>query len=112
MSVAGGATAGQDEILTPDYYVSGGYPSAPSTISYLEPGGIAVDQDFLRQVDIDGQTFYVPNRAVVLRFDHMNWDTGFDVHLWAVDDQRSEGDRVVVARVDVTRQFRLEEVIR
>jgi hypothetical protein len=100
-SVAGGPTVGQDQILTPDYYVSGGYPSAPSTISYLEPGSIEVDRDFLRAVDIDGQTFYVPNRAVVLRFDHTNWDTGFDVHLWAVDDMRSEGDRVVVVQHSV-----------
>ena len=94
-SVAGGATVAQDKILTPDYYVNPGYPGTPSTINYLEPNGILVDQDFLRAVEIDGQAFYVPNRAVVLRFDSTNWDSGYDVHLWAVDDERSEGDRVI-----------------
>ena len=50
-------------------------------------------------VEIDGTTHYFANRAVVLTFDHTNWDDLQTVYLYAPDDTRAEGDRVVGYRL-------------
>jgi hypothetical protein len=82
--------------------------TAPSGVLYGAADILGVDAlqsgmdgSFLRAVEIDGQTFQVPQRAIVLRFDHTNWDTGATVWLHAVDDFRAEGDRVVVVQHSV-----------
>ncbi|WP_201742286.1 hypothetical protein [Mangrovicoccus ximenensis] len=69
-------------------------------VDYLENGTEAYDV-FLRDFTLDGDDLAVANRAVVLRFDASNWDLAQDVHLWAVDDARAEGDRVVVVQHSV-----------
>ena len=61
----------------------------------------AADDSFLREVVVDGQTEWAPNRGVVLRFDKDNWDQAQNVYLWAPDDTRAEGDRVVAVQHSV-----------
>jgi hypothetical protein len=43
----------------------------------------------------------IPSRAVVLTFDHTNWNLNQEVFVFAPDDTRSEGDRVVVVQHSV-----------
>jgi hypothetical protein len=57
--------------------------------------------DFQRFVWINGVLTPVASRAVVLVFDHTDWDTDQEVFVFAVDDDRSEGDRVVVIQHSV-----------
>jgi hypothetical protein len=52
-------------------------------------------------VEIDGTTHYFASRGVVLTFDHTNWDDLQTVYLYAPDDTRAEGDRVVVVQHSV-----------
>ncbi|MDX8450972.1 hypothetical protein, partial [Mesorhizobium captivum] len=59
------------------------------------------DDSFLHKVTIDGQDFWIPDRAVVLRFDASNWNQEQNVYVFAPDDKRSEGDRVVVIQHSV-----------
>ena len=83
-----------------------GNPQGNSSIfgvDYLEAGTQA-DSAFLREVTYEGVDGYVANRAVTLRFDASNWDTAQDVFLWAVDDARAEGDKVVVVQHSVISQ--------
>jgi len=55
---------------------------------------------FERTVTIDGRTFQVPNRAVVLKFTATDYGQK-TVYVFAKDDDRAEGDRVVVTQHSV-----------
>jgi hypothetical protein len=57
-----------------------------------------LDEDFQRSVFVNGEERDIPNRAVVLVFDESNWDQDQEVFIYAPDDDRSEGDRVVVSQ--------------
>ncbi len=57
-----------------------------------------VDADFQRLVVINGVPTLIPNRAVVLTFTPGNWHQAQQVFIYAPDDNRSEGDRVVVSQ--------------
>jgi len=59
------------------------------------------DDSLLHKVVINGQDVWVPDRAVVLKFDASNWDQEQEVYVFAPDDARSEGDRVVVIQHSV-----------
>ncbi len=50
---------------------------------------------FFRPIVLNGAPVLVPKRAVVLAFDATNWNVAQTVFVRAVDDLRSEGDRVV-----------------
>ncbi len=63
--------------------------------------GVDPMADFRRHYFVDGAPHHEPNRAVVLRFDSSNYNTAQTVYLYAVDDTRSEGDRVVVMQHSV-----------
>ena len=52
---------------------------------------------FYRTVTVDGGTETRPVRSIVLVFTGANWDTPQTVHVFAVNDLRAEGDRVVTA---------------
>ncbi|KKL63475.1 hypothetical protein LCGC14_2174730, partial [marine sediment metagenome] len=58
-------------------------------------------QDFRRHYFIDGDQHHEPGRAIVLVFDEFNYTTDQSVYLYAVDDLRSEGDRVVAVQHSV-----------
>ncbi|MEL6550929.1 MAG: hypothetical protein AAFQ54_11870 [Pseudomonadota bacterium] len=62
---------------------------------------LPTEADFQRTVTVDGLPVQVPDRAMVLRFDAGNWADAQTVHLFAVDDDRSEGDVVAVAQHSV-----------
>ncbi|MEE4314510.1 MAG: Calx-beta domain-containing protein [Desulfofustis sp.] len=59
------------------------------------------DDSFLRKIVIDGEDVWVPNRALVLKFDASNWDSEQNVYVFAPDDARSEGERVTVIQHSV-----------
>lgn len=61
----------------------------------------AAQFDFLRARTVAGATDRVANRAVVLTFDASNWSVDQYVWLFAVDDTRAEGDRVVTVNHSV-----------
>ncbi|MCB9929003.1 MAG: hypothetical protein H6844_06280 [Alphaproteobacteria bacterium] len=75
--------------------VAPGDPVTPSDFQHLEP------YDANGNGMIDADELLVENRAVVLRFDHTNFGTAQTVWLYAVDDTRAEGDRVVVVQHSV-----------
>jgi hypothetical protein len=62
-----------------------------------------LDSDFQRLVVINGVLTLIPNRAVVLVFDPRDWDQDQEVFIYAPDDDRSEGDRVVVSSIRSSR---------
>jgi hypothetical protein len=70
-------------------------------LSALDPGGIVTDSDFQRTITVNGSPVVINNRSVVLTFTHANWATPQTVHVYAPDDPRSEGDRVVVVQHSV-----------
>ncbi|HET7128184.1 MAG TPA: hypothetical protein VFJ93_03815, partial [Gaiellaceae bacterium] len=53
------------------------------------------DCPFYRQVTLNGQTFWVSNRSIVLAFNGSNYNQDQTVFVWAVDDGRAEGTRIV-----------------
>ena len=53
--------------------------------------------DFLRQITLNGDPKKVEKRSIVLVFDATNWMTDQSVFLYAVDDTRAEGTRIVTA---------------
>jgi hypothetical protein len=57
-----------------------------------------VPTDFQRAKTVNGSLVYEDGRAVVLTFTPGNWTTKQWVFVYAVDDLRSEGDRVVVVQ--------------
>lgn len=57
--------------------------------------------EFQRTLTVDGGPSYVANRAVVLRFTGLDWNVDQWVWVYAVDDLRSEGDRVVTVNHSV-----------
>jgi len=57
--------------------------------------------DFQRDIVVNGDPEVINNRAVVLTFDHDNWDQVQTVYVFAPDDPRAEGDRVVVSQHSV-----------
>jgi hypothetical protein len=72
-------------------------------LSATEPDDLnnPLASDFQRWVWINGVLTPVANRAVVLVFDDTNWKANQEVFVFAVDDDRSEGDRVVVIQHSV-----------
>ncbi|MEO6021102.1 MAG: calcium-binding protein [Knoellia sp.] len=52
--------------------------------------------EFQRHLVVNGQVMDEAGRAMTLTFTPGNWSTPQRVYLWAVDDPRAEGDRVVV----------------
>ncbi|HYC45994.1 MAG TPA: hypothetical protein VED01_10995 [Burkholderiales bacterium] len=62
--------------------------------------GVDPMQDFRRHYDVDGNPHHEPSRAVVLAF-APGEIAAKTVYLYAVDDTRSEGDRVVVSQHSV-----------
>ncbi|TIW58840.1 MAG: hypothetical protein E5V60_27455, partial [Mesorhizobium sp.] len=50
---------------------------------------------------INGVPTIINDRSIVLAFDSTNWDTAQNVYLYAPDDLRAEGDRVVVIQHSV-----------
>jgi hypothetical protein len=63
--------------------------------------GLPVEGDFDRDIMLNGALVHVPQRAIVLHFTPSNWNTEQHVYLYAKDDPRSEGDRVVVVQHSV-----------
>ncbi|HSO01714.1 MAG TPA: hypothetical protein VLS46_04250, partial [Gaiellaceae bacterium] len=57
--------------------------------------------EFQRHIVVNGDPTDVPQRALVLVFTAANWNVDQYVYVFAVDDPRSEGDRVVVAQHSV-----------
>ena len=58
------------------------------------PGSLA---DFLRQIYLNGVSEDVQKRSIVLAFNGLNYGTKQTVYMYAVDDARAEGTRVVTA---------------
>ena len=58
-------------------------------------------EQFEHTVLLDGTPTQVPDRAVVLTFDASNWNVDQEVFVYAPDDARSEGDKVVMAQHSV-----------
>jgi len=56
---------------------------------------------FSRTITVNGSGVVVPTRALVLVFTPGNWSTPQNVYLYAVDDTRPEGDRVVISAQSV-----------
>ncbi len=56
---------------------------------------------FQRTVLIDGNPAQVASRAVVLTFDALNWEVDQEVFIFAPDDTRAEGDKVVMVQHSV-----------
>ena len=59
------------------------------------------DDSFLRKIVIDGEDVWIPNRALVLKFDANNWKQEQNVYVFAPDDARSEGERITVIQHSV-----------
>ncbi|MEQ1827017.1 MAG: hypothetical protein ABL921_13765 [Pirellula sp.] len=80
-------------------------PNGKADTMWLSTGtDLSIDDpldDFRRHIQVNGALTHIPKRAVVLRFDSLNWDDPQFVYLFAVDDLRSEGDRVVVSQHSV-----------
>ena len=60
-----------------------------------------LDSEFQRTIVLNGVPTQIDNRAVVLTFNHTNWNVAQNVFVFAPDDDRSEGDRVVVTQHSV-----------
>jgi hypothetical protein len=60
-----------------------------------------LDSEFQRTIILNGVSTQIDSRAVVLTFDHTNWNLAQDVFVFAPDDTRAEGDRVVVVQHSV-----------
>ena len=58
------------------------------------PGSAA---DFLRQITLNGDPKSVQKRSIVLAFNGLTYATPQNVYMYAVDDTRAEGTRVVTA---------------
>src|SRR6185503_6596702 len=56
---------------------------------------------FSRIITVDGGPLTVPTRALVLTFTPLNYATPQNVYLFAVNDARAEGDRVVISAESV-----------
>jgi hypothetical protein len=67
------------------------------------PADIAnpLEEEYQRKVRINGTDKQINNRAVVLESDAANWGSEQTVYVFAPDDPRSEGDRVVVTQHSV-----------
>jgi len=85
--------------LNPDPLIDGEGDSI--WLSTVDPGGLVTDADFQRSIIVNGNPTQVNNRAVVLKFDSTNWNQQQKVYVYAPDDPRSEGDRVVVIQHSV-----------
>ena len=70
-------------------------------LSTVNPGGLVLDSDFQRSIFINGVPTQINNRAIVLTFTKDNWNLPQSVYVYAPDDPRSEGDRVVVIQHSV-----------
>ena len=67
------------------------------------PGECSTQSDFQRHKVVNGVVVDEAGRAIVLTFDSTHWDSSNKkiVYMYAVDDPRSEGDRVVVIQHSV-----------
>ena len=87
--------------------VPSGNASTRSTIcdtiwlSTLDPGAVGTDGEFQHVITINGVPTIINDRSIVLAFDSTNWDTAQNVYVYAPDDLRAEGDRVVVVQHSV-----------
>ncbi|MBK5565794.1 hypothetical protein [Ensifer sp. SSB1] len=70
-------------------------------LSTVNPGVTVTDSDFQHIVMVNGVPQIIKDRAVVLRFDSSNWMNPQTVYVYAPDDPRAEGDRVVVIQHSV-----------
>ena len=68
----------------------------PSSASYCGNAD-GSDCSFYRQITLNGQTMYVSQRSIVLAFNGSTFATDQNVFVWAVDDGRAEGTRIVTA---------------
>ncbi|MGH3369916.1 MAG: hypothetical protein ACRDPR_07925, partial [Nocardioidaceae bacterium] len=68
---------------------------------WLSGAGFGSAAAFQYAVTVDGQTKSVPRRGLVLTFTPGNWDAAQTVYLFAADDTRAEGDRVVTVNHSV-----------
>ena len=72
--------------------------SAEQLLLQVNPGGVVTDSDFQHTITVNGSPVIVNDRAVVLTFNHLNWAAPQTVYVYAPDDPRAEGDRVVVVQ--------------
>ncbi|RUY91989.1 hypothetical protein, partial [Mesorhizobium sp. M7A.F.Ca.CA.001.10.2.1] len=70
-------------------------------LSKLDPGAVGTDGEFQHVITINGVPTIINDRSIVLAFDSTNWNTAQNVYLYAPDDLRAEGDRVVVVQHSV-----------
>ncbi|MBI3917574.1 MAG: hypothetical protein HY322_11275 [Betaproteobacteria bacterium] len=70
-------------------------------LSTVDPGDAVTDGDFQHIITINGIPTVINDRAVVLTFTSANWNVAQTVHVYAPDDPRAEGDRVVVVQHSV-----------
>ena len=80
-----------------------GSPAAGNGDTFLVSATALSTADFLRQIDLQGAPKNVQKRSIVLVFNASgtNWLTPQTVYLYAVDDTRAEGDRVITASQSV-----------
>ena len=90
-----------DLLVNPDSLPNGEGDSI--WLSTSSPADITdpLDTEFQRKITVNGVTTYIDNRAVVLTFDHTNWYDAQEIFVFAPDDTRSEGDRIVVVQHSV-----------
>ena len=67
--------------------------------THADPGACAVVTtcDFYRKITLNGSMAYVSKRSLVLVFDGNTWSQAQTVYMWAVNDTRAEGTRIVTA---------------
>ncbi|OWK21142.1 hypothetical protein AJ88_20800 [Mesorhizobium amorphae CCBAU 01583] len=70
-------------------------------LSTLDPGAVGTDGEFQHVITINGVPTIINDRSIVLAFDSTNWDMAQNVYIYAPDDLRAEGDRVVVVQHSV-----------
>src|SRR5262249_49267302 len=71
--------------------------------STTKPANLQAAQpsDFQHTVTVNGVSTVVDDRSIVLHFTAANWNVAQAVYVYAPDDQRAEGDRVVVTQHSV-----------
>src|SRR5262249_31759384 len=90
-----------DELNNPDGLNNGAGDSI--WLSKTRPGDIldAMPSDFQHTVTVDGVPTQVDDRSIVLHFTPGNWKVDQAVYVYAPEDNRAEGDRVVVTQHSV-----------
>ena len=96
--VAVSATRSAQEEASNRLINPGGLANGPGDSIWLStqaPSGVLTDAAFQRSVTVNGVVTKPANRAVVLRFDGSNWQAAQSVFVYAPNDTRAEGERVV-----------------